>query len=869
MIELRLLGPQSIRRADGREFGKLPAQPKRFALLAFLALENGSLQRRDAIAAMFWGDSDQQAARRALRNTLFNLREALGDGVIATQGDELLGVDPSMITTDVARLREAFAAGRFEEAADLYRGELLLGIHFPNAGDAFEEWLSAQRRASLDTVIAAMCALADRDAAANDAGKAAYWAARASALVPGDEVLLRHAMLTLDASGDRGGALRKHEEYSKRLAAEYRASPNAETEELAKRIRDGVTSTKKVERPRSATAISAPTTAADEPIATPLEDTERTLAPALPRASRYRAPRSYGIVAFALLLVCGIAWVLVQRHDSARATRPRVLVSVFDNLTGDSSLQSIGRMTQDWLTQGLMRTNMVDVVDERVAMMQARSGSTDAVAMARRSGAGMLVSGSYYRSGDSLLLQAAVVNTTTGRVVRVIGPVVTSTARPVAAIDLLRSRVMTALASAVDAHVSDEFEHLGQIPTFEAYEAYVQGLDAFWHGDGRAAEVLYVKAAHLDTTFTAAAAAAANAAGNYHDCALVDSLKRALEIPARELTRIDRLSIEIADARCSGRNLEMLRLTLERADLEPRTSILQFSAATAALWANRPARALDILDRLNPETDLGWSTDSTHFAYWSGLTEALHMLGRHEEELAAASRAPAFAPLDRAWMRARALSALARPVELLTLVDTILTYPAETANDIGLGPYTNGRPAYTATAGWVTVWIARELMAHGDPATARKVAARSYAWYRSQPARERDTPEERLVASWALDLMGSYDEADRMARALVREDTANIDYRGVLAGSLAAQGDTLAADSLDWWLATRPNVQGEWSAAFYRAHDAVLLHDTADAVARVREALENGAWPMWIHIDPPLATLAPRRDMAQLTAPRG
>lgn len=868
MIELRLLGPQSIRRADGREFGNLPAQPKRFALLAFLALENGSLQRRDLIAAVFWGDSDQQAARRALRSTLFSLREALGDGVIATQGDELLGIEPSMITTDVARLREAFAAGRFEEAADLYRGDLLAGIHFPNAGEAFEEWLSAQRRATLDTAIAAMRALADRAAVASDARNAVYWAARALALVPGDEGLLRRAMLLLDASGDRGGALRMHEEYSKRLAAEYGAQPSAETEELAKRIRDGATSTKRVERPRSDTATTAPVTSAGEASATPPADAERALAPARPAPSRHRRPRTYAMAAIGLAVVCGGAWALVQRHDSAATTRPRVLVSVFDNLTGDSSLQSIGRMTQDWLTQGLMRTNMVDVVDERVAM-QARSGSTDAVAMAKRSGAGMLVSGSYYRSGDSLLLQAAVVNTSTGRVVRVIGPVVTSVTRPVAAIDLLRSRVMTALASAVDAHVSGEFEHLGQIPTFDAYEAYVQGLDAFWHGDGRLAEVLYVKAAHLDTSFTAAAAAAANAAGNYHDCALVDSLKRVLDTPARELTRIDRLSIEIADARCSGRNEEMLRLTLERAELEPRTSILQFSAATAALWANRPGRALAILERLDPRTDLGWSTDSTHFAYWSGLTEALHMLGRHDDELAAASRAPQFAPLDRAWMRARALSALSRPVELLALVDTILTYPVETANDIGLSPYTNGRPAYTATAGWVTVWIARELMAHGDAATARKVAARSYAWYRSRPALERDTPEERLVASWALDLMGSYDEADRMARALVREDTANIDYRGVLAGSLAEQGDTTDAESLDAWLAARPEVKGEWSAAFYRAHDAVLLHHPADAVARVREALDNGAWPMWIHIDPPLATLEPRRDMAQLTAPRG
>src|SRR4051812_39374885 len=79
MIELSLLGPHVLRGADGREITSLPAQPKRFALLAYLALGTGGYRRRDTLAAMFWPDLDQFAARRALRNTLYHLREALGD----------------------------------------------------------------------------------------------------------------------------------------------------------------------------------------------------------------------------------------------------------------------------------------------------------------------------------------------------------------------------------------------------------------------------------------------------------------------------------------------------------------------------------------------------------------------------------------------------------------------------------------------------------------------------------------------------------------------------------------------------------------------------------------------------------------------
>ena len=95
MIELSLLGLHALRGPDGRELGTLPAQPKRFALLAFLAIgATGGYHRRDSLAAMFWPDLDQFASRRALRNTLYHLRDALGDGVIVTQGDDAVPSTP-------------------------------------------------------------------------------------------------------------------------------------------------------------------------------------------------------------------------------------------------------------------------------------------------------------------------------------------------------------------------------------------------------------------------------------------------------------------------------------------------------------------------------------------------------------------------------------------------------------------------------------------------------------------------------------------------------------------------------------------------------------------------------------------------------
>lgn len=876
-----MLGPQAVSRSDGREFGTLPAQPKRFALLAYLTLAAGAYTRRDTIAAIFWPDLDQTAARRALRNTLYHLREALGDGVILTQGDDQVAIDPSMIRCDVSRLREAAAAGQYEDAVELYRGELLAGMHFANSGEGFEDWLSGERARVLEITVSVVRALTDREEAAGNAVSAAYWAQRACTLLPGDETWLRRAMTLLDASGDRGGALRRHEAYSKRLSAEFGARPAAETELLAKRIREGTATRERVTS--SADANASPvqrnpetTFKVIDPAITELPSQHATAPTPSPRlSSRLKQTRARVIAALAVVAVVAAAAltvIMARRKTSAPDARPRVVVGMFENRTGDSSLDVVGRMAEDWLTQGIMRTRLVDVVDSRVVQVQgnaAGGGALDPAVLGRRTGAALVVSGSYYRSGDSLLFQAAVTNAASDRVVRVVGPIVASVTRPVAALNELRSRVMTALASQVDARVANDQDIQGQVPSFEAYQAYVEGRDAFWNGDGHRAEARFVYAMHLDTTFTPAAAYAAAVAANYHHCALVDSLSHWADSRGGSITQVDRLSFQIASARCLGRNDEMLRLTLRRADLEPRTSSSLISASSAALWANKPMRSLSILQRINPETDLGWSTDSTHFEYFGGVTEAYHLLGKHEQELGAATRMPSYAPLSRSWFRARALAALGRPAEALALVDTIVRLPVETSLNTGLALYTDGRPQYSATPGWVTVWIARELLTDGDSVASRAAAAKSYAWYRTRSTDERATSEERLVATWALELTHDYAGADKLARVLLSEDPTNVDYIGEVGGLAVERGDTQLADSLDHVLAGRTDARTGWSGNVYRARIAALSGHDSVAVARVKDALDGGAWPMWIHLEPAFARLRSRPDFVSLTSPRG
>lgn len=882
MLELRLLGLHAVRGAGGSEAESLPAQPKRFALLAYLAIAGSDgYHRRDSLAAIFWPELDQFAARRALRNTLYHLRESLGHGVIVARGDEAVSIDATALTCDVTRLAAAVASGQYETAVDLYRGELLAGLHVPGAGTVFEDWLSGERRRVTGLVMQALAALADRDEAAGAWAAAARWAHRACAIAPDDEQWLRRGMTLLERASDTGGALRLYETYAHRLATELEASPSAETEALAAGIRSAAAGATAA----SSTGAGAPPTAVHGDVVSSVSigapqsaiaNTAHASSAAARSVTASWPARSRRIVSWtaavaAAVVIAATGWRIADATRShPRATRTRVLIAVFDNRTGDARLQSLGRMTQDWLAQGIVRTHLVDVVDQRAVVVQGRAeaGAADPIAIARRTGAGLVVSGSYDIAGDTLVAQAAVTDAASGRIVRAVGPVVAPAASPMALIDDLRSRVMAALASAIDVRGTQDIARADEIPSYDAYEAYVEGWDAFWHGNGKGAEALFLRGAHLDTAFTESAIAAAEAASNSLDCALVDSLARVTE-RARGLDQVDRLTLGIAAAHCSGRNDETLRLALERADLEPDNAGDQMSAAAAALWANRPARTLELLARVNPATDLAWNTDTTHFAWYGSTAEALHMLGRHREELAVANRLPGGAPLGRAWLRGSALAALSRPTAVLALLDSAMALPVETSSDPGLAPFTDGRPAYTFTPAWVANWIARELAVHGDTVAAHQAAMRALAWYRSRPAEERSTPEERLVESWSLEMTGAFLEAERIARQLVAEDSSNVDFRGELAGLAAEHGDTALADSLDRWLAAQPVARVSWTASMYRARVAALLGRRDDAIAKVRETLDDGAWPRWMHQEPALDVLRARRDFAALTAPRG
>src|SRR6476659_1767545 len=119
MSELLTLGHARFI-ADDNADAASPAQPKRLALLAYLAIATRPAPaRRDALLAFFWPELGQEEARRALRQALHYLRRAAGD-VFSANAEEV-ALREGALRCDAIEFERLADAEQAAEALELYR----------------------------------------------------------------------------------------------------------------------------------------------------------------------------------------------------------------------------------------------------------------------------------------------------------------------------------------------------------------------------------------------------------------------------------------------------------------------------------------------------------------------------------------------------------------------------------------------------------------------------------------------------------------------------------------------------------------------------------------------------------------------------
>ena len=214
MLTLSLLGALELRDRDGNDVDTVLRQPKRLALLVYLALARPArFHRRDALLGLFWPDLDESHARAALRRALYFLRRELGEQVIENRGDEEVAIAAGALRCDVLELEAKLAAGAPAEALALYRGELLESFYVTGA-PAVEDWLDQERNRIRDAAGRAALALAKAGGSADTVER---WARMALELKPHDEAAVGLLITTLAGRGDRIGARQVWESFTMRL----------------------------------------------------------------------------------------------------------------------------------------------------------------------------------------------------------------------------------------------------------------------------------------------------------------------------------------------------------------------------------------------------------------------------------------------------------------------------------------------------------------------------------------------------------------------------------------------------------------------------------------------------------------------------
>ena len=237
MIELKTLGALRLRGHAGHDFDAVLAQPKRLALLVYLAVAHrGGFARRDSLVGLFWPELDDTHARSALRQSLTFLRRALGDDVLVRRGTEDIGIDETVLETDAVLFERACDAGDAHTALHLYRGDLLEGVFARDISPELERWVEDERARLRTRAGEIAWQLVARYETEGNLELAAELARRAVALAPHDERGLRRLIALLDRTTDYGGAVRAYETFARRLADDLDVGPASETTELMARV---------------------------------------------------------------------------------------------------------------------------------------------------------------------------------------------------------------------------------------------------------------------------------------------------------------------------------------------------------------------------------------------------------------------------------------------------------------------------------------------------------------------------------------------------------------------------------------------------------------------------------------------------------
>jgi tetratricopeptide (TPR) repeat protein len=508
----------------------------------------------------------------------------------------------------------------------------------------------------------------------------------------------------------------------------------------------------------------------------------------MPRSVTSRILLSLGVLA---LLALPVASMLRPAPPARPLESKRVLVTAFENRTGDASLDQLGGLAADWIADGLLRSGTVEVIDPVTAYYAVRDVQADKSishdnsgrlrALGEAGSAGMVVWGAIDAVSDSVVFVVRVSDVEAGRLLETFRVAVPAVLAATAGVSTLREVVAGSVAahsdSTLGALVGKEFAP----PRLEAYREFRRGLDHFRPLRYREALDAFLTAARLDSTFTLPLVWAAYAAGNVRAWATRDSLEEVMRgILDRDKGRfspLDRLALVSFTAHDGSARQEAI---VEAARLAPGSNWTYLSGRNG--WRLGPAiAALEAVDRRR-----GWAAG--WMWVYHELARAYHFAGDYDRQLAVTREYAALYPWRRdavRWLEVTALAALGREAELDRLLGVI-----EAGYD-------------TSQVGWapdqLMIEAGRELRAHGRNAAAELFLARADRWIEAHRA----TLDTLSFRYWRAKTDVAFyrerwEEAERLYRQVL-EDSGDRGWWAVVQLSVVAALQGRRDEALKLW----------------------------------------------------------------------
>ena len=563
-----------------------------------------------------------------------------------------------------------------------------------------------------------------------------------------------------------------------------------------------------------------------------------------------------GLATVALVAVAVIAAVFFRPSRTAKPSAPasaggfdreRVVVAVYANRTGDASLDALGVQLSDWLTQSLARIGIKTALNPEVPLMggpglprSVLANEGDPIrALADRTGAGLVVSGAYYRDGDSLRVQSQIIDPATGAIIVTLDPCTRPRAQTSDLVAEVSKVVMGAIAMRLNKAISTAFPLVAGIrpPAYDAYLEWGQGAVSFASNPPEA-ERHFRRSLELDPNFALARALLCAVIRNQGRWAEADQVLRVIEEPAAysQATPAEQAYIRYQRALIDGNLEATLAAVLEVERLLPSPSgKMLVGGAEARLHHTRAAIA--VLSQIRVE-DMPADIGSLASGFLSQRAALHHELGEYDAQLAMARLGQQHYRDVAAFFsqEAAALIAMGRAGDIDAVIDRC-TQATARSGGIGAALYQ----------------VARELAAHGHAAAATSVAARAAAWYKNRLDSAKPTPGLRASYASALLQAGDCPQALAIRRDLMGAEPDNLGHQGDYASALLLCGGPRdeaqkIADALA--KADRPFLRG--SHLYQRARVLAALGDSEAAVRALQAAFVQGrGWPgAEMHLDP-------------------